>query len=88
MLPKLDSTLFTWQAWRAYGFNIPCRYETLTSGLGKATLRKHAVGWCYGENLLCRPKANHIAVMFEKDEVQFWFHLRNEEFIKIFQQKE
>ncbi len=87
MIPKLDSTSFTWQIWRAgsiHDFNIPCRYEMLTSGYGKMILNKYAIGWCYGENLMCRPKKNHIAIMFEKDDVRFWFHLRRNEFEEIF----
>lgn len=87
IIPKLDSTQFTWQKWRAgsiHDFNIPCRYIALTSGYSKMLLRKHAIGWCYGENLPCRPKTNHIAIMFEKDNIEFWFHLRKNEFEEIF----
>jgi len=86
MIPKLDSTSFTWQRWRAgsiHDFNIPCRYEMIISGYGKMVLNKHAIGWCCGENLLCRPK-NEVAVMFEKDGIKFWFHLRQKEFIEVF----
>jgi hypothetical protein len=87
MLPKLDSTSFTWQRWRAgsiHDFDIPCRYLTITSGFSKMILKEHAVGWSYGENLPCRPKENHIAVMFEKDDRWFWFHMRRNEFDEVF----
>lgn len=86
-MPKLDSTHFDWQKWLTgsiHDFDIPCRFETIISSYGKKILNNFAIGWTYGENLLCRPKENHIAVMFEKDNNQFWFHLRNSEFIKIF----
>lgn len=87
-LPKIDSTLFDWQKWSAgsiHDFGIPCRYESLISDESKRILNEYAVGWCYGENLPCRPKENHIAVMFEKDDNKFWFHVRNNEFIEIFE---
>ena len=87
MIPRLDSTCFTWQVWRAGSindFSLPCRYEMITSGLGKMILRKYAIGWCYGRNLPCRPK-DEIAIMFEKDDVKFWFHLREKEFIEVFE---
>lgn len=86
-LPKLNSTYFDWKKWSAssiHDFGIPCRYEKLISLESKNILNKYAIGWAYGENILCRPKKNHIAVMFEKDDNQFWFHVRNNEFVEIF----
>lgn len=87
-LPKIDSTLFDWQKWSAgsiHDFGIPCRYESLTSQESKRILNEYAIGWTYGENLPCRPKENHIAVMFEKDDNKFWFHMRNNEFVEVFE---
>ena len=86
-LPKIDSTYFDWQKWSAgsiHDFGIPCRYKKLISPESKSILNTYAVGWNYGENILCRPKEKHIAVMFEKDDNKFWFHVRNNEFIEIF----
>jgi hypothetical protein len=50
----------------------------------KHIIRQYAVGWCCGEELLCRPKCGEIAIMFLKDDVFFWFHLRKNEFEEIF----
>ena len=88
IIPKLDSTLFGWQEWRAgtvHDLDIQaCRYQLLTSIDGKIKLQKYAVGWCYGYNLKCRSKVNEIAIMFWKNDTYFWFHLRLQEFIKVF----
>ena len=88
IIPKLDSTLFDWLTWRdgsIHDLDIQrCRYALITSPHGKSQLQKYAIGWCYGENLMCRPKIGEIAVMFEKDDIRFWFHLRRIEFIEVF----
>jgi len=42
------------------------------------------LGWAHGDTLPCRSKEKHTAVMFEKDDNQFWFHVRNSEFMEIF----
>jgi hypothetical protein len=86
MIQKLDATLFDWITWRSgdvwNDFHIPCRSWALIAN--RDILNKYAIGWCYGENLICRPKENHIAVMFSKNDKTFWFHLRSEEFERIF----
>ena len=68
-------------------FGMECRYFSLTSDEGARVLRKYAVGWTKAESLLFRPKANHVAVMFFKDGRNFWVHLRNNEFIRIFSER-
>jgi hypothetical protein len=87
-IPKLDSTLFDWSTWRSGSIHdldiIACRYAIITSPDGKRKLREYVIGWCYGENLNCRPKINQIAVMFEKNGIKFWFHLRQIEFYEVF----
>lgn len=86
-LPKINSTYFDWEKWSAgsiHDFGIPCRYEKLIHPENKNILNTYAIGWNYGESIFCRPKEKHIAVMFEKDNNQFWFHVRNNEFIEIF----
>ena len=87
MIPKIDSSLFTWLEWRAFSIKelgVFCRYADITSCRGKAILRKYAIGYCKGENLLCRPKLNHTALMCFKDGEHLWFHLRNNEFQEVF----
>jgi hypothetical protein len=85
MIPQLDAALFDWLTWRAgdiwNDFNVICRTASLLTNAD--ILRKYAVGWCQGENLVCRPKANEVAIMFFKDERYFWTHFRREEFAAI-----
>lgn len=90
LLEELDSTLFDWSTWKAQNpdiFGIPWRFEIITSNYGKNILRKHAIGWCYSDKTICRPKINHIAIMFEKDDIKFWTHLTLEEFIEVFNEQ-
>lgn len=86
MIPKLDATQFDWITWRSgdvwNDFHILCK--TLHLVANGDILRKYAIGYCYGENLICRPKENHVAIMFYKDGKTFWFHLRANEFEGIF----
>lgn len=82
---KMNSSYFDWLKWRAgspLDFKIQCREELLIS---KTTiLRSYAIGWCDGESLICRPKIKHKGVMFYLNNVYFWFHFRNNEFERIF----
>lgn len=85
MIEKIDSTLFDWISWRSgspLDFFVPCRESALVEI--RPILRRYAIGYCIGENLLCRPKLNHKAVMFFKNDLHFWFHLTNREFERIF----
>jgi hypothetical protein len=85
-LEKFDSTLFDWLTWRAghpldLGI-VSCRYAFIIQK--QEVIRKYAIGYCNGENLICKPKIEHKAVMFYKDGIHFWFHLTNKEFYEIF----
>jgi len=85
-MERLDACYFDSFSWRQGSprtlFGISCHSgELIKSG---AKLREYAVGWCPGEQLLCRPKAEHTAIMFFKDGEYSWFHIRNYEFEKIF----
>lgn len=85
-LPKLDSTLFEWNLWRAGSIHDliegPCRTWNII--LQREIIKSHAVGWCPAENLPHKPKINEIAVMVFKNGYHFWFHLRKHEFEEIF----
>lgn len=86
-LPKLDSTVFTWQRWRGMSYaelDLVFKTEHLLSYRAIWTLKKYVVGWCHSYNLQCRPKIEGVALMCFKNEEHFWFHLRQEEFNKIF----
>lgn len=86
-IKKLDSSLFDWQTWRQCDFAdlaIVCRYYDITSERSINILKKYTYGYCDGENLLCRPKLHNKAIMLYKNGVNFWFHIRNNEFNTIF----
>ena len=84
-IPQLDETLFTFERWSAgsiHDFGIEhFRYDNLQKY--KNVLLSNLVGYCFAENLSCRPKENHVALMYEKDNDFMWFHIRNNEFIEI-----
>lgn len=87
MIERLNPEQFTWNRWLAgspHTFFIPCREPSLTCPQSIKILRKHAVGFCNSEEVLCRPKKDHMAVMFFHNENHFWFHLRRREFNRIF----
>ena len=64
-------------------FFVICRESELVRM--RRLIRRHAVGWCKAETLLCRPKVKHKGVMFFKDGKHFWFHLTDNEFRRIFE---
>lgn len=89
MLPKLHPDTFDWLSWTGgsiASFGIPCRFAAITHPISMAILRRYAVGYLEGERLVCRPKPNEVAVYFEKDEREFWFHLRKNEFDIVFKE--
>jgi hypothetical protein len=87
-MTKIDPTQFTWSRWRAgspVDFLVECRSAALVGARG--FLRDHTVGYCDAEQLTCRPKIGHKAVMFWKDGRHFWFHLTNREFHLIYNEE-
>lgn len=82
---RLSSTVFTWSRWRRFdlfeSLGMPARSTQILAY--RSILRKHMVGYCRGEELLCRPKYNHYAVMFKKSNELMWCHLTQEEFYSI-----
>jgi hypothetical protein len=85
MIPKLQGIYFDWTAWRAGSvadLGIVCREQFILAN--KKAIKQHAIGYCLGTDVLCRPKKNSIAVMFNKDNIIFWNHFTIKEFQKIF----
>ena len=85
MIEKITPELFDWLLWRAGSpsdLGLVCLERYLIE-MGYI-IRRYAVGYCDGENLICRPKIDCKAVMFFKDDRHFWFHLTNKEFKEIF----
>lgn len=87
-IPSLDSSLFDWSAWRRRQvdeiWDLPFRTKYIISNYGKIKFRQYAVGYCEGTMLQARPKVDHVGLMCWKDGEHFWFHLRREEFDKVF----
>lgn len=86
-IPKMQPELFDWSLWRSESVAdiIPAsRYELFS--LYKNRLRKYAIGYCEGKELICRPKENQFAVMFDKNNT-FWFHMFKSEFYNVFSDK-
>lgn len=84
---RINACHFTYDLWRnGYigDLDIQCRYFDITSPRGKDILLKHTVGFCEGEKLYFRPKSKHYAIMVFKNGNHFWFHIRNDEFRKVF----
>jgi hypothetical protein len=86
-IDEIPSDLFDWSTWRTGSpadLCLQCQETFLTSPHGKSIIRQHAVGWCHGTILPCRPKQDHVGVMFFKNDLHFWFHLSQKEFDLIF----
>ena len=87
-MEALDQCEFTAFRWRGgnprslFGISLHSG-ELLKSG---ARLREYAVGYCKAERLSCRPKPDHMAVMFYIGGRYAWFHLFNPEFDRIFKE--
>jgi hypothetical protein len=84
---KLDSSLFDFLTWRAgspldlIGYRH-CRSSDLIRF--RNIIKEYAIGYCHAEYIPCRPKIDCIAIMFEVDGRNFWFHVTSGEFAKIF----
>ena len=83
---KLNSSYFDWLAWRNGSiwniFKVPHRTACLLES--NDLIRKYAIGYCDASRIPCKPKKNHIAVMFNTGEENWWTHLRKIEFNLIF----
>ena len=85
MLEKMHATSFDWLSWRGEGvLRLGFRQREAIIIANADLIKKHAVGYCIGEELICRPKIGTIGVMFLKDDEFFWTHLTRKEFKIIF----
>lgn len=81
MLERMHGTSFDFLTWSGGGLTnlgLPNRYDIIKSNIH--ILKKYAVGYCLGDELLCRPKKDEVGVMFLKDDRYFWTHMIPEEF--------
>lgn len=90
MLTRYNEQSFDWLAWRNGTLLslLEIKNRTAIIKANRAILRKHAIGWCESDNIPCRPKKGHYAVMFSVDSQDFWTHLSKEEFKYCFEDYE
>lgn len=82
VIPKINPSLFELSDWRN-GSPIDlfgCQLRDYNLQQIKPIFLKYAIGYCDGESLVCRPKRDHKAVLFFKNEMYYWFHFTNQEF--------
>lgn len=83
----LNGGNFDWSKWRhgtPLDLGLQCRSWDLLSDRGQKILREHCIGWCRGEETMARPKENHIALLMSKNNEEFWFHVKKNEFKETF----
>jgi len=85
MLYRMHGISFDWLTWRngwLDDLGIKHNYFDIINNQNR--IKKYAIGWCLGTEVLCRQKEDTYAVMFLKGERQFWTHLTKKEFEEIF----
>jgi hypothetical protein len=87
MIKKIDPTKFTYRkynagGWVDLGYNFADRCNI---NIFRENIKKYAIGYCDSSNLTIRSKIGK-AVMFnmQDGEENFWLHLEDWEFEKIF----
>ena len=86
MIEHFNETSFTWDIWSGGNLtdmlNISTRKEIIISN--SDVIRKHAIGWCKGDDVPCRSKPNTVAVMFLTNDIEWWTHFNVDEFLGCF----
>lgn len=85
MIPKLDSTQFTYQRYNAGGWiDLGIGYDDSFNNF-KDKVKEYAIGYCDAKNLIIRPREGK-AIMFDMQDggEWFWLHLEDEFFNNIF----
>jgi hypothetical protein len=75
MIEYLNKELFTWNKWRAFNLFRPRCLKDF-----KNLIKPYIIGYSKADDLLCRPKADHYAIMFLKDDIFSWCHITKKEF--------
>lgn len=84
-IQHMHGTSFDWLTWSGGSLtNLGITYNEVYIISMRHVIRKYAVGWIKGEEVLCRPKPNRVAVMFLKDDRFFWTHITGVEFAAVF----
>lgn len=81
MIDHWHGCSFDWLAWHGGSLlNLGVQYNSYHVRHMAHKIRQYAIAWCRGDQVICRPKPGRVAVMFLKDDFQFWTHLLEEEF--------
>jgi len=85
MIPRLHSTSFCWLTWTGASLvNLGIQHNSFDIAMKRQLVRQYATGYEAADDLSCRPKRNCVAVMFLKDDREFWTHLTVSEFLTCF----
>lgn len=90
LVPALPPDSFTFTRWSAgsvHDFGIE-HFRTENAMGYKDLLACGIQGYCFGEDLVVRPKANHVVLLYKKDDDFMWFHIRSSEFYQLFCEQE
>jgi hypothetical protein len=83
----MHGTSFDWLTWSGGSLiDLGIQYNTYSILLHRHKIKQYAIGWCKGEAVVSRPKADRVALMFLKDDNYFWTHITLEEFNNIFKE--
>lgn len=76
---------FDWSTWRNGSLHeLGVTYKQFEIIRCRDIIKNYAIGYCYGWELLCRPKIDCISIMFLYNDKFFWTHLTIIEFNNIF----
>jgi len=77
MLKELNYECFTYGCYESSWWSLlDLDYvESMDMSRIMRAVRTYAVGYCDSARVGFRPKTTAYAVMFEKDDLRFWFHL-------------
>lgn len=88
LINNISPEEFTWLRWVSGSphFFFPNGQKCSESSFVeyRSLFKKYAIGKCRGDLVPCRPKLNHVAVMFYMNNKHFWFHVSLKEFGEIF----
>lgn len=81
-LPELNSECFTYENhefnwWSILDLDFSDAMEVSNV---MHYVKRYAVGYCESIKVRLRPRSDSYAVMFEKDDERFWFHIQKWEF--------
>ena len=87
-IKRLSPVCFTFEKWKAGSLSdlgLQTREWSIVSPMGKALIRRSAIGYCDGSSVFVRCKTGTVAIMFENEKFeQWWTHLTQREFELVF----